>query len=184
MASNDLNGRTALVIVTNYGVEQDELLAPVAHLRDHGATVDVAAATGEPVQTLVGDKDPGEKVEPTTTLEAADPSAYDLLVLPGGTLNADQLRQNADAVAAVRSFTSTGRPIAAICHGPWTLIDAGVAKGRTLTSYPSLRIDLQNAGATVVDREVVIDGNVISSRGPDDLPAFSSAVVDALARGA
>ncbi|HEY3482932.1 MAG TPA: DJ-1/PfpI family protein, partial [Streptomyces sp.] len=139
MASNDLKGRTVLVIVTNYGVEQDELLVPVARLRDGGASVDVAAATDEPVQTLVGDKDPGKTVEPTTTLGDADPSAYDLLLLPGGTLNADQLRQNTDAVSAVRSFASTGRPVAAICHGPWTLIDADAVRGKRLTSYPSLR---------------------------------------------
>lgn len=185
MASNDLKGRSVLVIVTNYGVEQDELLVPVAHLRDNGATVDVAAASDAPVQTLVGDKDPGKTMDPTTTLQGADPSAYDLLLLPGGTLNADQLRQNADAVSAVRSFSSSGRPIAAICHGPWALVDADAVRGKKLTSYPSLRTDIRNAGGEWVDQAVVSDATagwtLVTSRTPKDLDDFLRETDKALA---
>jgi protease I len=106
---------------------------------------------------------------------------YDALLLPGGTVNPDQLRMNSDAVSFVRDFVESGKPVAAICHGPWTLIEAGVVSGRTLTSWPSLRTDLRNAGATVVDQEVVQDGNLTTSRSPDDLPAFSQALVEAVA---
>jgi protease I len=104
------------------------------------------------------------------------------LLLPGGTVNPDKLRIDETAVSFVRAFVGSGKPVAAICHGPWTLVEAGVGKGRTLTSYPSVRTDLRNAGATVVDEEVVIDGNLISSRSPDDLPAFCNAIVDAFAQ--
>jgi protease I len=107
---------------------------------------------------------------------------YDALLLPGGTVNPDKLRMDDNAVSFVREFVNSGKPVAAICHGPWTLVEAGVAQGRTLTSYPSLRTDLRNAGATVRDEEVVVDGNLISSRSPDDLPAFCSAIVDAFAQ--
>jgi protease I len=103
-------------------------------------------------------------------------------LLPGGTVNPDKLRIDESAVSFVRAFVGSGKPVATICHGPWTLVEAGVAKGRTLTSYPSVRTDLRNADATVVDEEVVIDGNLISSRSPDDLPAFCNAIVDAFAQ--
>ena len=105
---------------------------------------------------------------------------YDALVLPGGTVNPDKLRLDEDAVAFVRDFVESGKPVAAICHGPWTLIEAGVATGRTLTSFPSIRTDLRNAGANVVDEEVVVDKNLITSRSPEDLPAFSAAIVSQL----
>lgn len=176
MAANDLKGRSVLTIVTNYGVEQDELLVPVDHLRDNGATVDVAAAADERVQTLVGDKDPGKTMQPTMALDDADPSTYDLLLIPGGALNADALRQNDKAVADVRAFVETERPVAAICHGPWTLIDAGAVRGKTLTSYPSLRTDILNAGGEWVDQSVVSDDTggwtLITSRTPEDLDDF------------
>ena len=111
-------------------------------------------------------------------LSSADPSSYDALVLPGGVANPDQLRTQPAAVEFVKSFVTTGKPVAVICHGPWTLIEAGVAKGRTLTSYPSIRTDLRNAGANVVDEEVARDGNLITSRSPEDLPAFNAAMVE------
>jgi protease I len=111
-------------------------------------------------------------------VKSASVDDYDALLLPGGTVNPDQLRMDSDAVAFVRDFVSSGKPVASICHGPWTLIEAGVAKGRTLTSFPSIRTDLRNAGANVVDEEVARDGNLITSRSPDDLPAFCSAIVD------
>ncbi|WUH88918.1 type 1 glutamine amidotransferase [Streptomyces sp. NBC_00433] len=176
MAKDDLQGRTVLAVVTNYGVEQDELVVPVDHLRKNGAEVDVAAVSDEPVQTLVGDKEPGAVVTPTLTLEAADPARYDLLLLPGGALNADSLRTEDKAVETIRAFVASGRPVAAICHAPWTLIDADVVGGKTLTSYPSLRTDIRNAGGAWVDTSVVSDDTdgwtLVTSRTPDDLDDF------------
>jgi protease I len=176
MAQGDLAGRSVLAMVTNYGVEQDELVVPVEHLRRNGATVDIAAVSGGPVVTLVGDKDPGEKVQPTTTLDQVDTSTYDLLLVPGGTLNADTLRQNPVAVENVQAFANSGRPVAAICHGPWALVEADAVRGKTLTSYPSLRTDVRNAGGNWVDEPVVADsGNgwtLITSRTPKDLDDF------------
>lgn len=176
--------RRVLAIVTNYGVEQDELLVPVAKLHEAGARVDVAAPEAEPIQTLVGDKDPGETVQPTMTIAEADASAYDLLVIPGGTINADALRLDESAVWLVGNFASGGRPIAAICHGPWAVVEAGMARGKTMTSYPSLRTDVRNAGGTWVDRSVVSDDTggwtLITSRDPGDLDDFVGAIAKAL----
>ncbi|NLU84883.1 type 1 glutamine amidotransferase domain-containing protein [Rhodococcus sp. HNM0569] len=186
MASPDLKGRRVLAIVTNYGVEQDELVVPVDHFRDAGADVTIAAVSRDPIRTLVSDKDPGTTVDPTTTLAEVDPSGYDLLVVPGGTLNADSLRLNDDAQRIVKAFASGGRPVAAICHGPWALVEADVVRGKTLTSYPSLRTDIRNAGAASwVDREEVTDDAggyvLVTSRTPKDLDAFLGAVDAALA---
>ncbi|GAA3211161.1 type 1 glutamine amidotransferase domain-containing protein [Oerskovia jenensis] len=176
MADPDLAGRRVLAIVTNYGVEQDELVVPLEHLRSAGADVDVAAVTIDPVETLVGDKDPGTTVPPTLRLQDVDPAGYDLLLVPGGTLNADSLRLEDAAIAAVTSFTTSGRPVAAICHGPWVLVEAGVLAGKTLTTYPSLRTDVRNAGGTWEDRSVVRDDaggwTLVTSRTPGDLPDF------------
>jgi protease I len=184
MGVNDLQGRSVLVIVTNHGVEQDELIVPVTHLRDNGATVHVAAETADTVHTLVGDKDPGRTMKPTLTLKEADPSPYDMLIIPGGTLNADHLRMNEDAVSTVRSFASAGRPVAAICHGPWALVEADVVGGKTLTSYPSLRTDIRNAGGAWLDEPVMRDDaggwTLITSRTPDDLDDFLREVESAL----
>lgn len=184
MARDDLRGRRVLTVVTNYGVEQDELLVPVDHLRRNGAEVDVAAVSDEPVRTLVGDKEPGSTFSPTLTLEEADPAGYDLLLVPGGALNADSLRTQAKAVGAVRAFAASGRPVAAICHAPWTLVEADVVRGKTLTSYPSLRTDIGNAGGTWVDRSVVSDDTdgwtLVTSRTPEDLDDFLREVEKAL----
>ncbi|MDJ1134550.1 DJ-1/PfpI/YhbO family deglycase/protease [Streptomyces iconiensis] len=187
MADKNLTGRRVLALVSNYGVEQDELLVPMQHLRDSGADVDLAAVSADPVQTLVGDKDPGQSVEPTMTLAEADPAAYDLLLLPGGTLNADALRQQDTAVDIVRSFTSAGSPVAAICHGPWTLVEAAVVQGKSLTSYASLATDIRNAGGDWTDRSAVRDSSggwtLITSRTPDDLDHFLQEI-DATLTGA
>ncbi|MBO3089705.1 type 1 glutamine amidotransferase domain-containing protein [Cellulomonas dongxiuzhuiae] len=184
MSGTDLSGRRVLAVVTNYGVEQDELVVPVDHLRAAGATVDVAAVDDAPVETLVGDKDPGSTVQPTTTLGAADADAYDLLLVPGGTLNADTLRLQDDALRLVKAFASSGRPVAAICHGPWLLVEAGLVTGKRLTSYPSLTTDVRNAGGTWVDEEVVADDaqgfRLVTSRTPDDLKAFLQEIDAAL----
>jgi len=186
MSQTTLSGYRVLAIVTNYGVEQDELIVPRDHLRERGATVVVAAVTTDPIQTLVGDKDPGKSLQPDTTFGDAG-SDFDLLLIPGGTLNADALRLESRAIDTVRAFASSGRPIAAICHGPWALVEAGVVDGRTVTSYPSLQTDLRNAGATWVDRSVSIDDGgaftLVTSRTPDDLDEFLPAVEKALATG-
>lgn len=176
MTVDDLSGRRVLAIVSNYGVEQDELVLPVRHLRDRGATVDIGAVSTDVIRTLVGDRDPGENVRPSFTLTGADPAGYDLLLVPGGTLNADSLRLQEAATELVRSFTSSGRPVAAICHGPWVLVEAGVLGNKTLTSYASLRTDIRNAGGNWIDEPVVSDDTggwlLITSRAPDDLPDF------------
>jgi protease I len=180
MTDTDLNGRKILVLVTTYGVEQDELVVPVERLRADGATVVVAADSDEPIQTLVSDKDPGRTVTPDATFGDVDPDEFDVLVLPGGTINADNLRQQAQAVDLVRSFSGAGKPIAAICHGPWALVEADVVRGRSLTSYPSLQTDLRNAGASWVDESVVTDDTggspLVTSRNPGDLDDFVPAV--------
>ncbi len=176
----DLSGRSVLALVTNYGVEQDELVVPVQHLRDRGATVEIAAQQRDDVVTLVGDKDPGQKVAPSTTIDAVDASGYDLLLLPGGSINADTLRLDATAVAITKAFAEAGKPIAAICHAPWTLIEAGAVEGKRLTSYASLQTDLRNAGGDWADEAVVVDDTrgfaLITSRDPDDLDAFTGAI--------
>lgn len=184
MTDPDLTGRSVLALVTNYGVEQDELVVPVDRLRAQGATVVVAAVSNDPVQTLVGDKDPGRTVDADAALSDVSPDDFDLLLLPGGTLNADSLRLETAAVDIVRSFATAGKPIAAICHGPWSLVEADVVRGKTLTSYASLQTDLRNAGATWVDEPVAVDDDrgyrLITSRNPDDLHRFVPAVADAL----
>ncbi|MEV0194566.1 type 1 glutamine amidotransferase domain-containing protein [Kitasatospora purpeofusca] len=177
----------ALAIVTNYGVEQDELLVPVRHLRDDGVHVDIAAVEPEDIRTLVHDKEPGETVRPMHTLSEVDPADYDLLLSPGGTVNADTLRLRGEAVELVRAFSGTGRPIAAICHGPWLLAEAGVLDGKRLTSFPSLRTDLVNAGAEWTDEPLVEDDaggwHLVTSRNPGDLGPFTQGI-DAALRGA
>jgi len=182
MTDTDLDHRRILVLVTNYGVEQDELVVPVERLRAQGATVVVASSSTDPVQTLVGDKDPGRTVQPDTTYADAG-SEFDLVLIPGGTLNADALRQEARAVDIVRAAAAAGRPVAAICHGPWVLIEADAVRGKTVTSYPSLRSDLQNADAVWVDRAVAVDDGggftLVTSRTPDDLDDFVPAVAAA-----
>jgi protease I len=185
MADTDLTGRTVLAIVTNYGVEQDELVVPLEHLRERGAIVTVAATSTDDVQTLVGDKDPGRAVAPDVVLDDVDPAGFDLLLIPGGTINADTLRLEAGASRIVQGFAESGRPVAAICHGPWALVEAGVLGGKTLTSSPSLRTDVVNAGAaTWKDEEVVVcdaEGwRLITSRNPGDLKAFLGAIDDTL----
>jgi protease I len=179
-----LAGKNVLVLTTNYGTEQDELRKPVAVLRDHGAHVTVAAQKDESVRTLVHDRQPGAVVQPDTTLAEATADGFDAVVVPGGTLNADRLRTDDEARRLVSAFADAGKPVAAICHGPWLLVDSGLARDRELTSYPSLRRDLENAGGTWRDREVVVDSSaahtLITSRRPADLDAFAAAIVEAL----
>ncbi|MFJ7988636.1 type 1 glutamine amidotransferase domain-containing protein [Streptomyces sp. NPDC096351] len=182
-----LAGKNVLILTTNFGTEQDELVRPAADLRKAGAAVTVAAQKDEAVRTVVSDRDPGAVVPPDTTLAKASEEDYAAVVVPGGTVNADQLRTDADARRLLAAFAEAGKPVAAICHGPWLLVDSGLARGRDLTSYPSLRPDLENAGATWTDREVVVDTSgghtLITSRNPGDLDAFTTAIADALRAG-
>ncbi|AJF68389.1 type 1 glutamine amidotransferase domain-containing protein [Streptomyces vietnamensis] len=182
-----LDGKNVLVLTTNYGTEQDELRKPVDALRENGARVTVAAQEDAPVRTLVGDRHPGAVVQPDTTLERATADGFDAVIVPGGTLNADRLRTDDEARRLVSAFAEAGKPVAAICHGPWLLVDSGLARDRELTSYPSLRPDLENAGGTWLDREVVVDSSaghpLITSRRPADLDAFAAAIVDVLDGG-
>jgi protease I len=175
-----LSGRTVAILATN-GFEQSELEEPKRALEQAGAVADIVSpARGQ----IRGWKhaDWGTPVAIDVALKEADPSHYDALVLPGGVLNPDQLRMNPAAVEFVRSFAQSGKPIAAICHGPWTLIEADAVRGRKLTSWPSLRKDLENAGATWVDQEVVVDRGLVTSRRPDDLPAFNRKMIEEIER--
>ncbi|QVQ51198.1 DJ-1/PfpI/YhbO family deglycase/protease [Spiractinospora alimapuensis] len=184
MADIDLTGRRVLAITTNYGVEQDELVVPVDRLRRQNAGVDVAAVASDPVETLVHDKDPGRSVQPDVTLAKVDPTAYDLLIVPGGTLNADSLRLDEDALRILDAFTSAGRPVAAICHGPWLLVEGDTVRTKRLTSYASLKTDIRNAGGQWVDESVVVDDTggwtLITSRDPRDLNDFVAEIDRAL----
>lgn len=185
MTDVDLTGRRVLAIVTNYGVEQDELVVPVEHLTKAGAVVDIAAVEQGDVGTLVGDRDPGRTVPSTTTLADVDEiDDYDLLLIPGGAINADALRVDADAVRITRAFIQDGKPVAAICHAPWTLTEVGALRGKRLTSFPSLQTDVRNAGGEWEDSPVVVDEalgwTLITSRNPGDLAAFTGAIDDVL----
>ena len=175
-----LSDKKALIIATSYGVERDELLVPRDHLRDEGVAVTVATVDGDDVQTLVGDKDPGSTVAADAAIADIDPADFDVLVVPGGTLNADTLRTDATAQSVVRSFADAGKPVAAICHGPWLIVETGLLVGKTLTSYSSLRTDVNNAGGNWVDESVVSDDTngftLITSRTPDDLSEFTAAI--------
>jgi protease I len=179
MAEN-LHGKKIAILATD-GFEQVELTEPRKALDEAGATTEVIAPkSGE----IKGWKftEWGDKVKVDKTLDQAKAQDYDALMLPGGVINPDHLRMEPKAVQFVKDFVATGRTVAAICHGPWTLIEAGVVQGKTMTSWPSIRTDLKNAGANVVDREVATDGQFITSRKPDDIPAFSKTIIETLSR--
>ena len=177
--SQALAGKTIAVLATD-GFEQVELDKPVTALREAGATVEIIAPEAGEIQGFEH-HDKGQKVAVDKTLDAVTADDYDALVLPGGVINPDALRLEEKAIDFIRAFADADKPIAAICHGPWTLIDAGVVKGRKMTSWPSLKVDLQNAGADWVDETVVIDGKLVTSRNPDDLPAFCDGMIKVFA---
>jgi len=176
-----LNGRTIAILATD-GFEQSELIEPKRALEEAGATVHVIAPKGGTIRGW-DETDWGAEVAVDLALGQARPETYDGLVLPGGQINPDKLRLEPEAVAFVRAFFEAGKPVGAICHGPWLLVEADVARGRRVTSYPSIRTDLKNAGAEWVDQEVVVDQGLVTSRKPDDLPAFNAKLIEELAEG-
>jgi protease I len=177
----NLKGKRVAILATD-GFEQVELTEPKKALEQAGAITEVISPKSGEIRGWKS-KDWGDSVKVDKTLTNANPSDYDALVLPGGVANPDNLRMDEKAVRFVKDFAQSGKPVAAICHGPWTLVEAGVVKGHTLTSWPSLKTDLKNAGANWVDKEVVMDGNFITSRKPDDLPAFNKKVIEEIADG-
>jgi protease I len=176
VTAGDLHGRTVAILAAD-GVERVELDLPRGALYGAGARVEVLSIHTGSLWTREWDKDPAGTVTVDRDVAEASVDDYDALLLPGGTVNPDQLRTHPVAVEFVRTFVATGRPVAAVCHGPWTLVEADVVRGRRLTSWASIRTDLRNAGAEVVDEEVCVDGQFITSRSPFDLPAFCAAIV-------
>ncbi|MGF1479323.1 MAG: type 1 glutamine amidotransferase domain-containing protein [Cyanophyceae cyanobacterium] len=179
--AQELNGKKVAILVAQ-GFEQVELTKPKDALVKAGAQVHIVSPESEQVQGW-NHYDKADFFPVDVPIDQANASNYDALLLPGGTVNPDQLRTNKTAVEFVKSFFEAGKPVAAICHGPWTLVEADVVKGRTITSYPSVSTDLKNAGANWVDQEVVVDRGLITSRQPDDIPAFISKVIEEFAVG-
>jgi protease I len=179
MSNKSLNNRRVAVLATD-GFEQAELEKPVEALKAAGAVVEVVSPKTGQIQGW-NHQEKGHATQVDRELSKADAGAYDALVLPGGVMNPDTLRLEPAAIAFVAAFVEADKPIAAICHGPWTLINANGVEGKTMTSWPSLETDLRNAGAEWVDREVVVDGKLVTSRKPDDLPAFCEKMIAAFA---
>jgi protease I len=180
--SDRLRDKKIAFLMANEGVEQVELTEPLQAVREAGAEAELLAPEAGEIQAF-NHLDKGDTFKADRTVGDADASEFDGLVLPGGVANPDQLRTKPEALEFVRGFFEAGKPVGVICHGPWTLIDAGVAKGRTLTSWPSLQTDLRNAGAEWVDEEVHVDQGLVTSRKPDDLEAFNAKIVEEFAEG-
>lgn len=171
--------RAKILIMATSRFEESELFGPREILMARGAKVSLASLDREEIQATVHDE-LGKKITPDLAIADADHKDYDALLLPGGVGNPDRLRADAKAVALIKAFAAAGKPVAAICHGPWLLVEADVLRGRRATSWPSIRTDVRNAGAEVVDEAAVTDGNIITSRNPDDVPAFTEALVAAI----
>jgi protease I len=181
MTNGNLQGKKVAILATD-GFEQSELLEPRKALDEAGATTQVVSPAGKKIKGW-DQKDWGKEVCVDVPLDSANAEEFDALLLPGGVMNPDQLRMNPTAVQFVKQFTDAGKPVAAICHGPWTLVEAGAVRGRTMTSWPSLKTDLNNAGASWVDKEVVNDQGVVTSRRPDDIPAFNREMIRLFSEG-
>ena len=181
--SNALDGKRIAFLVANQGVEQVELTSPWRAVKDAGGEPVLIAPEKETVQAMNGDVEKGDTFDPDNDISSVSADEFDALVLPGGVANPDKLRMDNDAVAFVKAFASSGKPIASICHGPWTLVEGGLVRGKTLTSWPSLQTDIRNAGGTWQDVEVFTcpaEGfTLVTSRKPDDLDAFNQAAVEA-----
>jgi len=180
--ADELQGKRIAFLMANEGVEQVEYLEPRKAVEEAGADVDVIATESGQVQGFEH-LDKGETWEVDTTTSEAKASDYDGVVLPGGVANPDNLRMDKEAVRFLREFFAAGKPVGAICHAPWMLIEADVVDGREVTSFPSLQTDLRNAGGNWVDEEVVVDAGLVTSRKPDDIPAFNSKIVEEFAEG-
>ena len=178
----ELSGKRIAFLMDNEGVEQVELEKPLQAIRDAGAEADVIAPDPGGVQAF-NHLDKGDTFDVDKTVSDADAADYDGVVLPGGVANPDNLRQDTEAVAFLRAFFEAGKPVAAICHAPWMLVEADVVKGRKVTSWPSVRTDLENAGAEWVDQEVVTDSGLVTSRKPDDIPAFNAKAIEEFGEG-
>jgi protease I len=166
-----------ILIVATDGFEEWELFGPREILTKRGAEVVLASLKLDPIQATIHD-DPGKTIRPDMTVDDANADDFDALILPGGVRNPDHLRMNVRTIALIKQFAEQGKPIGAICHGPWLLVEADLLRGRTATSWPSIRTDLRNAGANVVDEAAVTDGNIVTSRNPDDVEAFTNALID------
>jgi protease I len=166
-----------VLIVATDGFEEWELFGPRQILQQRGADVVLASLKCDPIQATIHD-DPGKTIRPDLTVDDASADNFDALILPGGVRNPDQLRLHGNVIALIRAFAEQGKPVGAICHGPWLLVEADLLRGRTATSWPSIRTDLRNAGANVVDEAAVTDGNIVTSRKPDDVEAFTNALID------
>lgn len=177
----NIQNKKVAVLATD-GFEQSELEKPVAALKDAGAQVEIISLKSGKIKGW-DEKDWGDEISVDKTVDGVTAADYDALVLPGGVMNPDTLRTDKDAVAFVGDFMNAGKPVAAICHGPWTLVEAGVLKGRRLTSWPSLRTDIENAGGSWVDEEVVTDNGLVTSRKPADLPGFCKKMIEEISEG-
>lgn len=166
-----------VLIIATDGFEEWELFGPRQILQKRGAEVVLASLKLDPIQATIHD-DPGKTIRPDLTIDDANADDFDALILPGGVRNPDQLRIHGNVIALIRRFAEQGKPVGAICHGPWLLVEADLVRDRTATSWPSIRTDLRNAGAKVVDDAAVTDGNIVTSRKPDDVEAFTGALID------
>lgn len=181
-AEAQLNGKRIAFLVAQEGIEQVELTEPWKAVESAGASAELIAPHAGEVQAF-NHLDKGQKFTVSRTLAEARPEDYDGVVLPGGVANPDQLRTEDDAVSFLQKFFAEGKPVGVICHGPWTLVEADLLRGRRITSWPSLQTDIRNAGGEWVDEEVVVDQGLVSSRNPDDLPAFCAKIVEEFAEG-
>ena len=165
-----------ILMIATDGFEESELFEPRRRLLDAGAQITLASLETREIQGEKGGE-PGKTIKPDLAIESVDSKDYDALLLPGGVANPDKLRMNEQVVYTVKKFVDAGKPVGAICHAPWLLVEADVVRGRTATGWPSIRTDLRNAGANVVDKEAVTDGTIVTGRNPDDIPAFTDAFI-------